>query len=340
MSFIRLDPQDFVVSADSVVSPAWSGNSISLPGAFTSSIQWNSDSSKFYLDVYDKNPQINSTADIQFSIAYANRTGAGSAPYNNAITGSTPSSTLYGQMRNLLLEDENTYFDFGGVTPDDFYIININRARYKEKILPGTLQLSIENGNNDALVLKDDSPYTLIPTYYGTQRVYNLGLIYGGSHHKYPGDVPTYGSYGLFFPDTGIILLNAKVADLHFNSGGLTMNTQRTYTRCNNHFRLFNKIKNGLSFDPTYLSSEETITSNYIFIRARNSELNYSENPSFISGSTGEVVHDSFIYNPQTYITTIGLYNDNNELLAVSKLSKPLKKDFSSEALIRIRLDF
>jgi hypothetical protein len=89
-----------------------------------------------------------------------------------------------------------------------------------------------------------------------------------------------------------------------------------------------------------YLNSQETITSDFIFVRPRSSEFNYSENPSFISGSTGEVLYPSFINNPQTYITTVGLYNDNNELLAVAKLSRPLPKDFTKEALIRVKLDF
>ena len=76
------------------------------------------------------------------------------------------------------------------------------------------------------------------------------------------------------------------------------------------------------------------------FVRAKNSQFNYSENPSFISGSTGEVLYNNFINAPQTFITTIGLYNDENELLAVAKLSKPLIKDFTKEALVRVKLDF
>ena len=88
------------------------------------------------------------------------------------------------------------------------------------------------------------------------------------------------------------------------------------------------------------INSQENITSDYIFVRARSSEFNYSENPSFISGSTGEVLYNQFINNPQTYITTVGLYNDVSELLAVAKLSRPLPKDFTSEALVRIKLDF
>ncbi len=63
-------------------------------------------------------------------------------------------------------------------------------------------------------------------------------------------------------------------------------------------------------------------------------------NPSFTSGSNGQLSQTTFIGDPKTYITTIGLYNDNQELLAVAKLSKPLLKSFQREALIRVKLDF
>ena len=88
------------------------------------------------------------------------------------------------------------------------------------------------------------------------------------------------------------------------------------------------------------LNSQETLTSDFVFIRTRNTEFNYSENPTFISGSTGEVIYTYFINNPTVYPTTIGMYNDSNELLAVAKLSKPLQKDFTKEALVRVKLDF
>jgi len=86
--------------------------------------------------------------------------------------------------------------------------------------------------------------------------------------------------------------------------------------------------------------SEEIITSNYVFVRARNAEFNYSQNPTFINKTTGGVRYSQFITSPQTFITTVGLYNDNGDCLAVAKLSRPLKKDFTKEALIRIKLDF
>jgi hypothetical protein len=96
-------------------------------------------------------------------------------------------------------------------------------------------------------------------------------------------------------------------------------------------------INLGASFT---VNSQETLTSDYVFVRARNSEFNYSENPSFISGSTGEVIYDNFINAPQVYLTTVGMYNDSNELVAVAKMSRPLLKDFTKEALIRVKLDF
>ena len=95
-------------------------------------------------------------------------------------------------------------------------------------------------------------------------------------------------------------------------------------------------ISRGKSFT---LQSEETITSNYIFVRVRNNEFNYSTNPSYITGS-GELRHDVMINTPQAYITTVGLYNDNNDLVGVAKLSKSLLKDFTKEALVRIKLDY
>ena len=103
---------------------------------------------------------------------------------------------------------------------------------------------------------------------------------------------------------------------------------------------LFNAISGAIGSGSFSINSEETITSDYVFVRPKSSQFNYSENPSFISGSTGEVLYPQFINNPQTYITTIGLYNDTSQLLAVAKLSRPLPKDFTKEALIRVKLDF
>jgi hypothetical protein len=99
---------------------------------------------------------------------------------------------------------------------------------------------------------------------------------------------------------------------------------------------MYDIINTGASFK---LNSQETISSDYVFVRIKNSDYNYSTNPSFITGS-GDLLYQTFINNSQTYVTTVGMYNDNNELLAVAKLSKPLVKDFTKEALIRVKLDW
>ena len=102
-----------------------------------------------------------------------------------------------------------------------------------------------------------------------------------------------------------------------------------------------NRLLNAMKLKGFFkLNSEETLTSDFLFIRAKNQEFNFSENPSFISGSTGAVLYDSFVNNPQVYITTVGMYNEANELLAVAKMSRPLLKDFTKEILVRVKLDF
>ena len=87
------------------------------------------------------------------------------------------------------------------------------------------------------------------------------------------------------------------------------------------------------------LDTQENISSQYYFVRAKNGEFNYSTNPSFIDAN-GNLMFTSMIDNPRTYITTVGLYNAQNELLAVAKLSQPIPKDFTKEALIKVKLDY
>ena len=141
----------------------------------------------------------------------------------------------------------------------------------------------------------------------------------------------------------GAILLNAQALALTANSGGIALSysgsfgIQASASQEYNNRRIFTAISGGDSFE---LNSQENVTSDFVFVRPQNAEFNYTTNPSFITGSTGEVLYSTSINNPQVYITTVGMYNDANELLAVAKLSRPLVKDFTKEALIRVKLDF
>lgn len=354
MSFKTLDPQDFLVSADSITAPCWTNLSNPLSTSYTSSVQAAGTSGNYYLNVYNANPATDTSAEIQFNIAYGNRYGSGSLLYDAGINGLSPSRTVYGQFRNLIYGDENTQFSFSTITPtqQDFYAITIDRARFKESLFPGTLTLTLYSASRQ-ITLTDDSLTATTVSYCDAGRVFNIisGSAGTATLSNAPGAVSTgmtlSGSYGLFLPDIGTIILNAAALDLPHASGGIALNTVRTSnTNASNPARLYSTGSGtrGLttgSFTSSFsLNSNETITSDFVFCRARNAEFNYTENPSFISGSTGAVLYDLFINSPTTYITTVGMYNDSNELLAVAKLSKPLKKDFTKEALIRVKLDF
>ena len=338
MSFKRLDPEDFLISADSVTAGAWTNNVPTLTKFFTSSVQVAGASGNYYLSIYQTGSTLDES-EVQFNITFGNLNGSGSVLYDAGISGKSPSSTIYGQFQNIVLGDENTNFTYGATTPSNqsFYAIAVNRSKYKGNIFPGTLDLRLNSGSS-TLRLTDNSNDTTVVSFNEAGRVYQIVSGSAGRAYTGTGYTSTSGSYGLFLPDIGTILLNAAALDLSVVNGGVNLSSSYTSnTSANNPAKLYSALSGAANFT---LNSQENITSDYIFIRARNSEFNYSENPSFISGSTGEVLYNDFINAPQTFITTVGLYNDANELLAVAKLSKPLKKDFTKEALIRVKLDF
>lgn len=339
MSFKRFDTEDIVVSAESVTAPLWSNNVINLTAFYTSSTQVSSTSGDYYYNIFNTSSTDPSAA-VQFSIAYADKKGSGSLYYNSSVPGKSPSSTIYGQYRNLVLGDEESEFTFGGEAADHFYVISVDRARYKEKLLPGTLTLHLSGSGNRELKLTDNSRVVATTTFTDSGRVFEIvsgsgGNVYTGANAN---GYSVSGSYGKFLPDVGILLLNGKALDLPYRlGGGIALGTNRNPNISGlNLSKFFLSLSKGAFFR---LNSEETISSNFIFVRARNAEFNYSTNPSLLSGS-GEIRHNVMINTPQSYITGVGLYNDNNDLLAVAKLSRPLLKDFTKEALVRIKLDY
>jgi hypothetical protein len=332
MSFKRLDPEDFLVSVDSVTATAWSTNSPTLTTFFTSSVTSTNDS--YYKNVYQTASTVSGSA-VQFAIAYGNIDGSGSANFNDSVPGVSPTRTVYGQYRNLVYGSETAAFIFGTVTASDFWALSVDRARYKEHLLKGTFNIQIKNGSS-TVNLTDNSGMVSTDTYLDCGRVYQ---IISGSNGVANTSVNangyslSSGSYGLFLPDIATIILNPLAL-----SESIALEPSRSSDiDGQNITRLYTAISGAASFQ---VNSEETVTSDYVFVRARNSEFNYSENPSFISGSTGDVIFSTFINSPQTYMTTVGFYNDTNDLLAVAKLSKPLTKDFTKEALLRVKLDF
>ena len=454
-AYVILTAGDVVVSNDSVTAPMWSSNNPTLNFFYTSSTQVSSNVAEYYTSVY-QTASTEVSAEIQFDIAYGDQVGSGSQFLNNLVTGSTPTRTNYGQYRNLVLGDENASFVFGGVTSSYWYAMPIERARYKQAILPGTWTLNISgststlsttadqkasvtttmsgmtvgtytptltggsggtsvthngvagvNARADIIVasattltsiifdqgtyykagdiltipadalssgagsaavevrlnaplafkknaqdlgssvqLTDDSKLSTTTQFCDAGRIFQIisgsAGVQGGTTQNVNGYTAGSGSYGFLLPDINTLILNGEALDAIPEVGGINFGTSRSFdSKGNNSLQLVDALQrsgnNNLGFT---INSKEDLSSDYIFCRAKNSEYNYSANPSFISSSTGAVLFNEFVENPTTYITTVGLYNISQELLAVAKLSRPLEKNFTKELLVRVKLDF
>ena len=456
-AYVILTTDDLVVSNDSIAAPMWSNNNPNLSIFYTSSTQISSNVQEYYTSIF-QTASTEVSAEIQFDIAYGDQVGSGSQFLNNLVTGSTPTRTNYGQYRNLVLGDENANFIFANTTSSYWYAMPIERARYKQSILPGTWSLKLQ-GFNDTLstvaqtnvtivgpaltgatgapstypltsadytvqysdgtatptggtptvapfppqlgnitiivtgtdtitsiqfaasmtnfqpgmivvlpaaklgagstavsfrilkeymagtsevILTDDSKINTTQQFCDAGRIFQIisgsAGILGGSLKNTNGYTGTSGSYGYMLPDINTLILNGEALDSNPKNGGINFGTSRSFdSKGLNARSMVDTLNRGAQFT---INSQEDLSSDYIFCRAKNSEYNYSANPSFISSSTGAVLFPEFINNPTTYITTVGLYNISQELLAVAKLSRPLEKNFTKELLVRVKLDF
>ena len=322
MSFTRYNTEDSVVSAETVVRGLWSGDNYTLNTFFTSSTY-----TEYYVDVYDNNFNTSTSASVQFSLQFGQVNGSGSAPINSAVIGYSPSRVVYGQYRNLVYGTETTNFSFdgGSTISNAIYVINISRARYKESLLPGSLNMTLA-GPSGSFTYTDDSGTTNLTRFVGENRYFNIIQGTNGSGSATP-------IYGLLFPDLDIIVLNANALTGSGTPGIAYSNSTSTVY---NNLNIWRALTSGSNFE---MKSSETVSARYFFTRVKNNEYNYTTNPSIID-ENGNLLYTTLVNNPQTYVTTVGMYNDNSELLAVAKLSKPLVKDFTKEALIRVKLDY
>jgi hypothetical protein len=326
---------------DTVSSGMWENGAGSLTAFYTSSTQSGS-SGTHYLDVYGTNPQTNSTAKAQFSLTYAHLNGSGSLG-TIGVDGMRASAAIYRQLSQTLLGPTEDQFTFAGsgdhVTPKYIYAISVSRGQLREKMDPGNWELHLSASGaaaNRVIKLIDDSGATTNPAVNQGGRVFNIisgSIATGTAVTKYTTAQQPGGAYGLFYPDLGIVILNGPV----LNTSASLSTVLTSNTLGGNTDKFFDAIKMGVKFQSR---REEVITSQHYFVRAPNQEFNFSSNPTFSTSSDGSFTIGTFFKNPKSYITQIGLYSDANELLAVAKLSKPLLKSFSREALIKIKLDF
>jgi hypothetical protein len=351
MIFQQLNQNTDVVSGriQSVTTGLWSNaepvanNFYLLQGqtAYTGSGAFDVLNGAYYFNVYDQDPNVGSsteqTAEIQFSLAYGNINGSGSLL--DLSQGSTNvSKTVYSQYRNILLDPNDPLFTFSlsgsastGYDSSDVYVINFSTLRFKEQLDTGVIQFNL-SGSKVTFSFIDDS--FLNPSTVGLSgRVYNIinGTLDSGSLNNYD----TLGrGFGLFYPDVGIIVLNPIAIANVVGTELLPVAAIDQYYQ--NQNILFNALNAGAYFQAR--STELVPTTNY-FIRVTNQNFNFSNNPTFVT-TDGQLLFPQFSTDPQVYITTVGLYDDNNDLIAVAKLSQPVLKTFSNEQLIKVCLNF
>ena len=344
-----------------VTTGLWSGDSGSLAQYFTASAQTTATSGYYYANVYDYNPTTYSdTAEVQYAIAYGHVHGSGSMTLDINDSALLATKATYAQYRAMLLDPTDTKFSFensAGVLTDcnAVYIINVSRARYREKMDAGNWSLKLTAGNGTFTFI-DNSGKKFGDDLGLSGRTFKVvsGSLNLGTENQATINTPTASNgqgYGLFYPDRGIIVLNAEAIG---NTLG-TIANQTIYTKDGaiiqsgsvtpshstgaemfNQYRLLQAIQRGGDFEAR---RTENISTQHFFVRATNREFNYSNNPTYIDAD-GFFVESTFETDPQTFITTVGLLNDSNEMIAVAKTSQAIVKSFDKEVLIKVKLSF
>lgn len=338
-----------------VTTGLFSGDTGSLTVPYTSSTQASSTSGKYYLNVYSTSPATDSGAEVQFAVAYGHLYASGSADLNYDTNSTYPTKAIYTQYRSMLLTPGDTTFSFtnsSGVSEgsNDIYVINLSRNRFRQSVDPGNWQLTL-SGSNGLRTFIDNSGKTLSDSAGLSGRVFQI--VSGSINYTAAtttvssATAPNGKGFGLFYPDRGVFVFNpsalgSSVGNVPFSTGsghietgnlsGSLLTTINTY----NQQRLYSAIKGGADFD---CRRTETISTQHFFLRITNKEFNFSNNPTFVD-ATGSFRQPSFETEPYTYITTIGLYNDSNEMVAVAKTSQPIPKSFDREALIKVKLSY
>ena len=334
-----------------VTTGLWTGDVGSLTAAYTSSTQVGA-SGDYYYDVYSTDPRTDSTAEVQFAVAYGHVDGSGSISLENSDDALLSTKATYAQYKSVLLDPTDDKFSFengSGVATDSnsIYAVNVNRARYREKMDAGNWSLQL-SGSNGVFTFIDDSGKKFGDTLGKAGRVFKVvsGSLNLGTENEATINTTTASNdegYGLFYPDRGIVVFNpSAIADTVGTVkpwGGAAVSLEGDESvdaEYQNHKRFVQAIDNGGDFQAR---RTENVSTQHFFVRATNREFNYSNNPTY-TAADGTFAETTFNTDPQTYITTVGLLNTSNELIAVAKTSQPINKSFDKEVLIKVKLSF
>jgi len=243
--------------------------------------------------------------------------------------------------------------------------VNFSRLLQKDQIKPGTFSMVVGTGSwsgsfnamrgtGPALVTLTDKSASATGTGTKNQVGGDYGVLYasgsedGGARSGYQSGSHEHG-YGVIFYQAGIAILTSSLFTVQGSGSGKPI-TNFYKNPGVGHIQSIAEALTGSSISGACdairhrlynLSFNNTteINSKIYFCRVPHNKYNYSSNPTYTDGSKIRVKSKASD-SPVAYITTIGLYNASNELLAVAKLSEPLRKDPTNDITLRVRLDY
>ena len=328
-----------------------------------------------FQSIYDY-PFLSSSANHLFDITVGIRS-ASHPDYENAdirIPGNTYTQNqiekkvnVYDQMSQVLMGYDLTgsarAFDTdgdlsGGAKINSAIFINFSRLLVKDEIKKGSFNMEV--GLNDAF--NDDGIYRHklaiadsngSDGYFVNSPAGEYGIVYGKKANALSTDVePENTPVGLLFYQAGVLVLTSsfmqdkqvnksnkpKGSDKSPHAGNVAQQDYRSIIQGSSIQHASETLRNRI----TNISFNNTteLNSTVYFCRANHNEFNYSSNPTYLDGSKIRVKDNDIMVPPRSYITTVGLYSADNELLAVAKLSEPLRKDPTNELTLRVRLDY
>ncbi len=354
MRSVPLTSDDILIDTQKVTTGFFTGGLGTIAGSSLVTASLSAEQHKYYTN-------LQYSSEDHFSITYGNIDGSGSSASSlNAGVGET--EAVYKSYASYLLRTDDIEGGFkinnSSVTDKDVYFIVAERAKMKDRINPGSWTLGLsgstsligDTAHGVSLTLTDDSKTTA-----------PFSSPIGPRYNVYAGAAGTVSStttkYGYFWPDAGCIALSntslsssipgvrgrADASGSFFGGGSDAAKRFVGFhpSRVNsaNHYNRLATAMHIYTGNQQFRAEEDQTTVTY-FCRALSREFNHSSNPTFVSGSEGRYRIEDFEGNPQTFITTIGLYNNQEECVAVGRLSKALLKNYSTEAITKVKLTY
>jgi hypothetical protein len=346
------------------------GSIVSSSVYLTSSIK--SFTHGMFQSVYDY-PYLSSSANQLFDMSVGQAVGSPGSSSLSIDTFAKKKINIYNQMAQVLVGYDTTgsilKFDRDGnsaTTTDNYYsmyFLNFSRLLVKDEIKKGTFDMRIGAASSSA------TPFTSVVRVYDASGSSNYlvnspageyGILYAENYTGTPlASGQTNKRVGFVFYQAGVVALSTG---LFTNSGTTSILTSMSGNQQGQLAQGINmSANNSLTYDVQKMFQSGTIeqtnaglrsriqnitfnnttelNSAIHFCRVSHNDFNYSSNPTYLSSSK-LVVKDKSTDSPVSYFTTVGLYSPDNELLAVAKLSEPLKKDPTQEMILRVRLDY